>query len=181
MLSAAKHLCISAVVLTACSVVAQEPFHTCSTQISADRGTPTLIPHDGPLNWGLSTKPVAKDEPLIVLLWIENPTSQLQHVNTCTDIDSFWLYGIDILDAQGNRVKRRGEKHEPQESDGIFCFRTARIDIQPYSCRTTTFQQHEHDFSTDLLTDYDLPAGKYKIVPKKQHDAAGLEIEVTPR
>jgi hypothetical protein len=138
----------------------------CAKEVADDTGEPTTFPFDGPLQWGISTRPARSGSPLVVLLWIANSTEKLERVATCSDIDRFWLFAIDVVHESGHVVPWRGGKVRNTEDDGLFCFRNFAITIAPHTCRHTTFTEHEFDFSRDLQTIYDLPPGKYFIVPR---------------
>jgi len=147
----------------------------CASQISVDTAEPTMFPFDGPLLWGLSTRPARPGSPLRVLLWIANPTAEAHQVATCSDIDRFWLYGIDVIDDAGKVIPWRGGKKRSADDD-LFCFRNFAIRIPPHTCHHTTFTEHESDFSRDLQTLYDLPQGKYFIVSRTKKNSESIPV-----
>jgi len=109
------------------------------------------------------------------LLWIENTTDQPQSVATCTDIDRFWLDGIDVFDSSGHRVPSLTEEKEKKPPPGktlpgwiLVCTRNFAIQIPPRTIMHGTFSSLPYDFSRDLTTYYSLPPGRYIVVPAKR-------------
>jgi len=146
-----------------------------TAEISRDSGTPVILLSQGPLRWGISTRPVHDGEPVSVLLWIENTTDQPQATMTCAGIDFFWLYGIDVFDSLGHRVLSLTEEKEkklpadkPLPQWIPMCTRNFRIQIPPHTIMHGTFSSLPYDFSRDLAAYYSLPPGRYIVVPAKR-------------
>ena len=146
-----------------------------TAEISPDTGTPVILLSRGPLRWGISTRPAHAGQPVSVLLWIENTTDQPQSVATCTGIDRFWLYGIDVFDSFGHRVPSLTEEKEKKPPPGKtlpgwieMCTRNFAIQIPSRTIMHGTFSKLPYDFSRDLTTYYSLPPGRYIVVPAKR-------------
>ncbi len=93
--------------------------------VSADTGEPVMFPSHGGFAWGLSTKPVTYGNPVSVLLWMYNSTDEPKSAFTCTDIDVFWVSGIDVFDSSGRACKvskkKRSAYRPATSSSGCRC------------------------------------------------------------
>lgn len=160
--------------------VAAEDRSPCSAMISPDTGQPVMFTR-GPLTWGLSTKPAAYGQNLLVLLWIYNPTEEPLGVLTCQDIDHFWAREIEVLDAAGKHIPSLEEEKRRREQDaGHFspevwsCTRNVLLTVPPHTCLHGTFSKPEYDFARDLSKYYSLQPGRYSLmVLKNQTPAVG--------
>jgi len=102
-----------------------------------------------------------------------NSTDEPKSAFTCTDIDVFWVSGIDVFDSSGQRMQSL-EEEEKRISPGDIvkwlpmCSRNFMFSVPPHSCVHGTFSQLEPDFSRDLRRYYSLPPGRYVIVPAER-------------
>ena len=145
---------------------------------SADTRQPVMFQR-GPLRWGLSTRPIAYGQKLLVLLWLYNPSEVPLPVATCTDIDFFWLKEIHVVHSAGKHVasriqERRAEETRralanglPIQNEAGGCFRNFAITIPPHARLHGSFSRPQHDFARDLNEYYFLPPGRYFLAPKK--------------
>jgi hypothetical protein len=140
----------------------------CAKDASADTGQPVMFPGHGSVRRGLSTRPARYGERLPVLLWFDNsgdvPTSE----SSC-GIDWFWSTGIAVFDSRGHRVLSRVEE-EDRKTDRkperlMSCTRNVPIEVPKQSCLHTSFSEPDHDLSVDLSKLYELPPGRYFVVP----------------
>lgn len=140
----------------------------CTKEISEDTGTPTMFPSQGPIIWGVSTRPVKSTEPALALLWLLNSSDQPASVMTCMSIDYFWARGVNVFDRGGHRVLSRREqkmKMSPESPDFWTCTRNFAISIPAHACMHGTFSAPAYDFSRDLRMYYELPPGRYFLSP----------------
>jgi hypothetical protein len=166
-------------------VVAAEDRSSCSAMISQDTGQPLMFTR-GSLTWGLSTKPAAYGQKLLVLLWIYNPTEEPLPVLTCSDIDHFWAREIEVVDAAGKSIvsldaeKRRRDRDAGNFSPEVWsCARNVLFTVPPHTCLHGTFSKPEYDFARDLTKYYSLQPGQYSLmVLKNQTPAAGSRTSV---
>jgi hypothetical protein len=130
-----------------------------------------MLLSSGDLRWGFSTRPTPYGEALPVLLWLDNETGAPEGVASCSGIEFFWAEGIEIFDIAGHRVLSRSEikdRTTGQSSFPVFsCARNVRIEVSANSCRHTSFSQKDYDFWMNLALLYDLPPGRYWLVPSK--------------
>ncbi|MBV9181931.1 MAG: hypothetical protein JO356_11525 [Acidobacteria bacterium] len=139
----------------------------CTKEISEDTGRPTMFPSQG-ITWGVSTRPVRSTEPALALLWLLNSSDQPASVMTCMSIDYFWARGVNIFDRGGHRVLSRREqkmKRSPESPDFWMCTRNFAISIPAHACMHGTFSSPAYDFSRDLRMYYELPPGRYFLLP----------------
>ena len=141
----------------------------CAEVVSPDTGRPVMFPSEGPVIWGLSSKPSPYGSGTPVLLWLLNASDKPQGVMTCSSIDWFWQYGVDVFDSAGQRVLRRVNEQSSKGAQFNFvCTRNFAIEIPPHSCMHTTFTERAYDLSRDLQRYYMLPPGRYFAVPAKR-------------
>jgi len=146
----------------------------CAKSVSADTGSPVMFPSRGPLTLGVSTKTTHYGEPIPVLLWLSNPTDTAQPVWSCGGIiDDFWYSGMDVFDSAGHRVLSRDE--EKQRKSGTLptqrvqvCGSTVETYIPAHACTHSTFSSQASYVSHDLHKYYELPPGRYFIVPAER-------------
>ena len=151
----------------------------CADGTSADAGPPVMFHLRGVLSMGVSTKPAPYGAPILVLLWIENPTDEDTGVAECSTIAEFWESGIDIYDSAGHRVIDREEEYLKEKGlyeegiSSLICQSQREIAIPAHRCIHGSFSSPEHDYSwndwvlwTDLSFRYELPPGKYYIVER---------------
>jgi hypothetical protein len=142
----------------------------CAEEVSPDTGEPFMF-RRGPLIWGLSARPAAHGQKLLVLLWLYNPTDKLLSVATCGDIDYFWAWQIAVFDSAGRPVLSRVEDRQKKENDTsrrIFvCGRNFLISVPSRTCLHGSFSKPEYDFARNLEDYYSLRAGRYLIIPKE--------------
>lgn len=156
----------------------------CRETISEDTGRPVMFPSGGGLVWGLSTRPASYGDKLLAVLWLYNATDKPLPVWTCMGIDAFWAEKIDVFDAVGHRILSRGEQKDREQHGAsgdafysrIVCSRNFPIDIPPHACVHGTFSQPAYDFARDLQSYYDLPPGKYLLVPRSVEPKQGVLI-----
>jgi hypothetical protein len=157
----------------------------CAT--TPDTGQPILFQR-GHLIWGLSTRPVSLGDKLPVLLWFYNPSEAPLSVMTCGDIDHFWSREIEVFDSTDKRVLSRAEEKrlaEEKRNPGVFlpeqpfrCWLNFAITVPPRTCLHGSFSAPEYDFARDLNSYYQLPPGRYSLVPisiGKPQQASGRE------
>lgn len=137
----------------------------------------------GDLIWGLSTRPVDYQDSIPVILWVDNRSDKPAFVFTCSGLGYFWWLDIDIFDSSGHRVPSRHEQKIKNDTNVQLiqvCGRNFQIEIPAHSCMHTTFSQHAFDFFRDLHDGYDLPPGRYFIVPgERTPDFVPVERTVT--
>jgi hypothetical protein len=167
--------------------VVAEDRSACSAMISPDTGQPVMFTR-GPLTWGLSTKPVAYGQKLLVLLWIYNPTEEPLPVLTCSDIDHFWAREIEILDSAGEHIPSLEEEKRRRDQDtGHFspevwsCARNMLFTVPPHACLHGTFSKPEYDFARDLNKYYSLQPGRYSLILLKNQTPAASSRTSTAR
>jgi len=150
---------------------------------SADTGQPVWFQR-GHLLWGLSTRPASAGEKIPVVLWFDNPSDTQQFVTTCTDIDYFWVGGIELLDSAAKPVLSRAEEEwlaKGKPGGGSWfpygaCFSNGSIPIPPRTCLHGSFAASSimlatggvvssYFFTKDLSSYYALPPGRYSLVP----------------
>lgn len=159
------------------------PPKDCAHEISPDTGTPVMLRSPGDLEWGISSKPVHYGEPVSVLLWLNNSTDRVRSVMTCMNIDYFWTEGIDVFDSVGHRVLSRSEEKmrgKPHVESLFVCTRNFPIEIPAHSCMHGTFSGLTYDFSRDLRSYYELPPGRYYILPKAARADGGAPSQPSP-
>lgn len=141
----------------------------CAKEISTDTGHPLMFLERNGLIFGISAKPFNfADDPISIVLWIDNPSDKTLSAMTCSDIGYFWREAMDVFDSSGHRVRSKGEIEQERlgHSDWIdICGRNFGIEISPHSCQHSTFSAPLNDLSRDLRSNYDLAPGRYFIVP----------------
>jgi hypothetical protein len=139
------------------------------------RGRPIMIPMGKDLAFGLSLADheFTAGEEITLHVWVDNTGNEKAGVWTCMGLDYFKATGFDLYDAYGHRVLRRNEAKMRMECNadpehdqflgrgGWACSRNFPIYIPAHTCVTND----EHDFTTGLTDDYDLPPGEYTVRP----------------
>ena len=154
-----------------------------------------MFPSQGPVQFGLSSRPSTFRDNAPLAIWVSNPTDKEVGIMTCQDLDGFFIGGFDVLDQSGNRVLAKEEvkaKDQPGRRGLMFparelmaCTRNFPIPIPPHSCVHGDLDRPGYDFVKNLGSMYTLPTGSYQIVPRlkegeKRLQTTGLSVEVTP-
>jgi hypothetical protein len=108
-------------------------------------------------------------------------------------LDIFWAQGFDLYDAYGHRVLRKKEWERPAGpgggvekpsvlcNGGWACGRNFPIPIPAHSCVNGAAEPEGYDFNRNLAMYYDLPPGRYYVVPRTSKMDANRCREVAPK
>src|SRR5580700_172359 len=112
---------------------------------------------------------------------------------TCMTLDIFWAEGFDLYDAYGHRVLKK-KQWDPREKPGgaeenpgqlclggWVCGRNFPIRIPAHTCMNGAAEPGGYDFNRTLLMYYDLPQGKYYVVPRTSKTDTNNCREVAPK
>jgi Protein of unknown function (DUF4232) len=159
-------------------------------------GRPMMLEPWGDLQFGLSVaeEKIPEGQPPILHLWIDNSSDKDALVMTCMTLDMFWAKDFDLYDAYGHRLLRKKD-WEPREKPGPgiqekpnqiclgmwACGRNFAIPIPAHTCKNGAADPTGYDFNRNLLMYYDLPPGKYYVVPRTSKMDANNCREVAPR
>jgi len=174
--------------------------------VSPDTGQPVFFQRDqscglgrgceGPphrLTWGLSTRPVTYGQPLLVVLWIQNPNDEPVDVWSCADIDWFWIDEVELLDSEGRHITSRREerdlaerKRNPKYAGLVLhaCTANAPITVPAHACMHGSFSKRDYTFVRDLNEYYAVPPGHYSLLlhPKEsvgQFSRTNIKLPIT--
>jgi hypothetical protein len=158
-------------------------------------GRPMMLEPWGDLQFGLSVakERIALGRPAVLHLWIDNASDNEESVWTCMGLDIFWAQGFDLYDAYGHRVLRKKEWERPAGpgggvekpsvlcNGGWACGRNFPIPIPAHSCVNGAAEPEGYDFNRNLAMYYDLPPGRYYVVPRTSKMDANRCREVAPK
>jgi hypothetical protein len=168
----------------------------CTAADASKLGRPMMLDPWGDLQFGLSVaeERIPLGQPAVLHLWIDNTSDKEASVMTCMTLDIFWAEGFDLYDAYGHRVLRKkqwepGEKPGPGIQDkpnqvclGMWmCTRNFAIPIPAHTCVNGAAEPGGYDFNRNLAMYYDLPPGKYYVVPRTSKIEANNCREVAPK
>lgn len=129
-------------------------------------GPSVMIGALGSLRVGLSTRPVLYGEPLSVGLWLDNETNESQQTASCSGIGWYLRTAFDVFDATGHRVLSRVErKNGIGAREPFVCSANFPVPIAAHSCAGPGPSLNQFPFVYALDYDFELPAGRYFIVP----------------
>jgi hypothetical protein len=159
----------------------------CAKEVTTGTGRPFMFPSQGPVQFGLSSRPSAFRDNAPLAIWVYNPTDKEVGVMTCGDLDGFFIGGFDVLDQSENRVlaKQEVKAGHTVMRELMACTRNFPINIPPHSCAHGDLDHPGYDFVKNLGSMYTLPAGHYRVVPrhkegKQRLATTGLAVEITP-
>ena len=158
-------------------------------------GHPMMLDPEGGLQFGLSAGPekMIYGNPVMLHLWIDNPTDEQSSVMTCMTLDFFWANAFDLYDAYGHRLVKKIEQENGRQKTtspsggpyraclgGWDCTRNFPIPIPAHTC-VNAGTYPGYDFNRDLSVSYDLPPGTYYVVPRTSKMDASSCREIVPR
>jgi len=167
----------------------------CATEDFSKLGRPMMLEPWGDLQFGLSVaeERIPLGQPAMLHLWIDNTSDKEASVMTCMTLDIFWAEGFDLYDAYGHRVLKK-KQWEPREKPGGVeenpgqlclggwaCGRNFPIRIPAHTCMNGAAEPGGYDFNRNLLMYYDLPPGKYYVVPRTSKTDTNNCREVAPK
>jgi hypothetical protein len=132
------------------------------------KGQPVMTQRRDGLAFGfsLAKHDFKAGEPIVLAIWVDNPSNAQASVMTCEDLGHFKANRIGIYDANGRRVPSQLENRiqekcaaNPRIEEMMIqvCGRNFAIHIPAHTC----VNRDSFDFTSVLTDAYDLPPGDY--------------------
>jgi hypothetical protein len=145
----------------------------CRKDVSEETGTPVMFLSRGDLEWGLATRPAARNKGVPVTVWVHNRSEKPVSIFTCGDVENYLLSAFDVLDSSGRLVLTRGEADErkagkamgPRFRGVMACNSNVLFPVAPHSCISGSLTHPSPFFTMRLDARYAVAPGTFYLVP----------------